>query len=114
MHLNRLPPQIKLIPLHSVRDGRAKRIEYENSCTMITKYHCRHALATHSLAAVLGSKTPRQVPAALKYLRMILVTSYSCLFTVLRFALFLSESTTLCLSPHPSPSDIGSNNLLYR
>ena len=39
------------------------------------------------------------------------VTPIQLLFTVMNFALFLSESTTLCLSPHPSPSDIGSNNL---
>ena len=53
------PSPLNLIPLHSVSDGRAKRIEYESSCTMITKYHCRHALAAHSLAAVLSSKKPR-------------------------------------------------------
>ena len=67
-----------------------------------------------SLAAVLGSKIPRQVPAALKYLRMINVIFLQPVFTLLCFVLFLSESTTLCLSPHPNTSDIGSNNLLYR
>ena len=56
-----------------------------------------------SLAAVLGSKTPRQVPAVLKYLLMISVISLQPIFTLLCFVLFVSESTTLCLSPHPKP-----------
>ena len=57
-----------------------------------------------SLAAVLGSKTPRRVPAVLKYLLMISVISLQPIFTLLYFVLFVSKSTTLCLSPHPKPS----------
>ena len=56
-----------------------------------------------SLAAVLGSKTPRRVPAVLKYLLMISVISLQPIFTLLCFVLFVSESTTLCLSPPPRP-----------
>ena len=40
-----------------------------------------------SLAAVLGSKIPRRVPAVLKYLLMIDVISLQPMFTVMRFAL---------------------------
>ena len=66
-----------------------------------------------SLAAVLGSKTPRRVPAVLKYLLMISVISLQPIFTLLCFVLFLSESTTLCLSPYPKPRQtlIGSGTL---
>ena len=66
-----------------------------------------------SLAAVLGSKTPRRVPAVLKYLLMISVISLQPIFTLLCFVLCVSESTTLCLSPHPKPRPalIGSGTL---
>ena len=99
-------------PLHSVsEDGRTKcqvvnRLqEYNISSQARSRYS--------SLAAVLGSKTPRRVPAVLKYLLMISVISLQPIFTLLCFVLFLSESTTLCLSPHPKPRQtlIGSGTL---
>ena len=86
-------------PLHSVSDGRTKHLGYKSVVWDITYQRSRYS----SLAAVLGSKTPRRVPAVLKYLLMISVISLQPIFTLLCFVLFVSESTTLCLSPHPKP-----------
>ena len=99
-------------PLHSVSDGRAKHLGYESvvwDITLSSQARSRYS----SLAAVLGSKTPRRVPAVLKYLLMTSVISLQPIFTLLCFVLFLSESTTLCLSPHPKPHQtlIGSGTL---
>ena len=60
----------KLTPLHSVSDGRAKHLGYESVVWDITlSSQARSRYSSH--AAVLGSKTPRRVPAVLKYLLMI-------------------------------------------
>ena len=80
-------------------NGRAKHSGYKSVVWDITYQRSRYS----SLAAVLGSKTPRRVPAVLKYLLMISVISLQPRFTLLCFVLFVSESTTLCLSPHPKP-----------
>ena len=89
-------------PLHSVSERTRETFRLQIGClgyNISTQARSRYS----SLAAVLGSKTPRQVPAVLKYLLMISVISLQPIFTLLCFVLFLSESTTLCLSPHPKP-----------
>ena len=88
---------------------RTREILFFKSVVLDITYHSSRY---SSLAAVLGSKTPRQVPAVLKYLLMIDVISLQPIFTLLCFALFASESTTLCLSPTRSrPALIGSGAL---
>ena len=101
----------KLLPLHSVSERTREILFFQIGClgyNISSQARSRYS----SLAAVLGSKTPRQVPAVLKYLLMINVISLQPIFTLLCFALFTSESTTLCLSPPRSRSFVGAGDLL--